>query len=398
MARETELNALLIAPDRALADQFLATLRRTRAFQILADLKSYPTAQALDIRLRQLKPDVVLLDLGSDIEAASELIPLVAAARPQVLLIGLHPRNDADVLVRSLRLGATDFLFAPFDEQVQKEAVARLRKMQQPEPAATEREMGKVLAFSSAKPGSGASTLASQVAVALQNRSSKRVLLLDFDLVGGSVGFYLRLSYGQSVLDALQNAHRLDPALWAEITMNSDGLDVMPAPEEPFDQPIDPGKLHDVLTYARLLYDWVIVDLPVIFDRTSLMTLSESDRIYVVTTPELPSLHLARKAVNLLRQLGIGKDRCHVVVNRSQRSGGIDPEGMEKIFNSPIHALFPNDLWELNRVVTLGEPLDTGSELGKAVNGLAAQLCGQVQGERRRSGNLRGAVPVFNQS
>jgi pilus assembly protein CpaE len=397
-ARETELTALLIAPDRNLADQFLATLRRSHAFQILADLKSYPTAQVLDIRLRQLKPDVVLLDLGSDTNLACDLIPVVAAARPQVLLIGLHSKNDADVLVRSLRLGATEFLFAPFDEQVQKEVVARLRKMKQPEPAAEEREMGKVLAFSSAKPGSGASTLASQVALALRNRTSKRVLVLDFDLLGGSLGFYLKLDYTQSVLDALRNAHRLDPALWSEITVNSGGLDVMPAPEEPYDQPVDQGKLHDVLTYARLLYDWVIVDLPVIFERTSLMTTSEADRVYVITTPELPSLHLARKAVNLLRQLGLGKDRCFVVVNRSQRGGGIDPEGMEKIFNSPIHAMFPNDLWELNRIVTLGEPLDAGSELGKAVDGLAAQLCGQAQTERRRGGSLRGAVPAFNQS
>src|SRR5688572_5995550 len=106
------------------------------------------------------------------------------------------------------------------------------------------------------------------------------------------------------------------------------------------------------------------------------MTLSEADRAYVVTTPELPSLHLARKAVNLLRQLGLGKDRCFVVVNRSQRGDGIDPAGMEKIFNSPVHAMFPNDAWELNRVVTLGEPLNSGSDLGRAVQGLAAQLCG----------------------
>jgi Flp pilus assembly CpaE family ATPase len=180
--------------------------------------------------------------------------------------------------------------------------------------------------------------------------------------------------------------------------MNAAGIDVLPAPEEPFDKPVDPGRIHDVLTYARLLYDWVIVDLPVIFERTSLMTLSESDRAYIITTTELPSLHLTRKAVNLLRQLGLGKERCSIVVNRSQKGEGIDPGAMEKIFNSPVHAVFPNDSWELNRIVTLGEPLDSGSDLGKAVTGLAAQLCGQTQPERKRSGGLRGIVPLLNES
>jgi hypothetical protein len=68
---EAEITALLIAPNRDLAGQLLATLSQTRAFQILADLKSYPPQQTLEIRARQLKPDVVLLDLATDLAAAT---------------------------------------------------------------------------------------------------------------------------------------------------------------------------------------------------------------------------------------------------------------------------------------------------------------------------------------
>ena len=69
---EAEIAALLIAPDRDLAQQFLATLPQTRAFQILADLKSYPPQQTLEIRIKQLKPNVVLLDLASDLTPPSK--------------------------------------------------------------------------------------------------------------------------------------------------------------------------------------------------------------------------------------------------------------------------------------------------------------------------------------
>src|SRR5687767_7622971 len=55
--RDSVLTALLIAPDRDLAQQFTGTLTETRAFQVLADLKSYPARNTLDIRLRQFKPD-----------------------------------------------------------------------------------------------------------------------------------------------------------------------------------------------------------------------------------------------------------------------------------------------------------------------------------------------------
>ena len=57
----------MIAPDRDLAGQFLATQTMARTFHLLAELKAYPPVQALDIRLRQLRPDMVLVDLASDL-------------------------------------------------------------------------------------------------------------------------------------------------------------------------------------------------------------------------------------------------------------------------------------------------------------------------------------------
>src|SRR6202051_337883 len=92
--KDSQITALLIAPNRDLAQQFLATLPQTRAFQILADLKSYPPHQTLEIRTRQLKPDVVLLDLASDLAVATELVRFIATLTPPVHVVGLHTHND----------------------------------------------------------------------------------------------------------------------------------------------------------------------------------------------------------------------------------------------------------------------------------------------------------------
>src|ERR1700724_2701458 len=78
---EAKLTAWLISPNRDLAQQFLATLPQTGAFQILADLKNYPPQQTLEIRARQLKPRVVLLDLASDLAAARRHRIFVRAVR-----------------------------------------------------------------------------------------------------------------------------------------------------------------------------------------------------------------------------------------------------------------------------------------------------------------------------
>src|ERR1700719_1540470 len=97
---EAEIPAMLIAPDRDLAQQFMATIPQTHAFQIMADLKSYPPQQTLEIRARQLKPQVVLLDLSSDLNAATELIRYVTTLTPPVQVIGLHTQNDATAILQ----------------------------------------------------------------------------------------------------------------------------------------------------------------------------------------------------------------------------------------------------------------------------------------------------------
>src|SRR5579862_9884120 len=156
--KDSQITALLIAPNRDLAQQFVATLPQTRAFQILADLKSYPPAQTLEIRARQLKPNVVLLDLSTDLAAATELIKFISGLTPPVHVVGLHTASESQAILQSLRAGASEFLYAPFDLANQRDAIARLRRLCVPE-VAPATQAGQVVAFASAKPGSGSSTL-----------------------------------------------------------------------------------------------------------------------------------------------------------------------------------------------------------------------------------------------
>jgi pilus assembly protein CpaE len=392
-----EIAALLIAPDRALAQQFLATLPQTRTFQILADLKSYPPQQTLEIRIKQLKPNVVLLDLSSDLNAAVEVIRFIAAMTPPVHVVGLSTHNDSTAILQSLRAGASEFLYAPFELATQREAIARLRRLVQPEPPA-QTEAGHVVGVSSAKPGSGASTVATQAAFSLQRLTGKRILLADFDLTGGTIGFYLKLSHNYSLVDALQHSEHMDPTLWNSLTVNYGGVDILPAPAAPYAEPLDGARLRVLIEHARNLYDWVILDLPAIFNRTALMAISECERAYLISTSELPSLHMTRKALTLVDQLGFPKDRFQVLVNRVDKRDDIGTTDMERLFGCPIHAKLPNDYFSLHRVVTLGQPLGSEGELGKAIEQIAGRLCGALAPPKKSAQPARDMKPAYSQA
>jgi hypothetical protein len=68
------------------------------------------------------------------------------------------------------------------------------------------------------------------------------------------------------------------------------------------------------------------------------------------------------------------------------------------LFGSPIDLSLPNDYFSLHRVVTLGEALEGDTELGKAVEELAAKLCGTVQIDKKRPGGLMAPRPAFSQT
>jgi Flp pilus assembly CpaE family ATPase len=112
----------------------------------------------------------------------------------------------------------------------------------------------------------------------------------------------------------------------------------------------------------------------------------------------LPSLHLARKAVSLLAQLGFPRERYRVLVNRVTGRDGLRSSDLEKIFNAPVHACFPNDPRTLDRAVTLGQPLTGDCELGRAVEDLARRLAGVPAGEKLRNGVVVQARPAFSES
>lgn len=383
----TDLTAILISNDKDLAESFTSAVEAARSFQIISTLKSYPNRQTLDLRLRQLQPNIAFVDLASDLTTACEIITWINDANLDINIIGIHTKNDSEALILSLRHGARDFLFAPFDVNIQLEIAQRILRLRTPEPT-SEKDLGQVLGFASTKPGSGASTISAQLAFTLKRTTGKKVLLVDFDLMGGTIGFYLKLNHAYSLLDAVEHSTRLNAAVWGSLVTHSSGVDILPAPELPATGEVPSDRLHAVLQYARIVYDWIIVDLPSIFTRSSLLMLTECDTMYLVSTSELPSLHLARKAITMLSNLGLTKDQYKLIVNRVNRKEGIGVADLEKIFSMSVGCMFPNDYFSLHRVVTLGQPLGPDCELGRAFEGLAKQTSGSQQVEKRKSAAL----------
>ena len=99
----------------------------------------------------------------------------------------------------------------------------------------------------------------------------------------------------------------------------------------------------------------------------------------------------------MLAQLGYTKDRFQVVINRSSRRDGIGVADVERIFSASVFSTCPNDYYSLHSVVTRGEALDPGCDLGRAIGSLTGKMCGLTQKDRRSGPTALDQKPVLSE-
>jgi Flp pilus assembly CpaE family ATPase len=108
-------------------------------------------------------------------------------------------------------------------------------------------------------------------------------------------------------------------------------------------------------------------------ERYSLEIMHESKRIFLVCTPEIPSLHLAREKYLYLKQLDLG-ERVAILLNRCPKRSLISPQQIEQLLGVPIYMTFPNDYQGVQRAMTAGRWVEPSSELGRQFTSLAQSM------------------------
>jgi len=201
------------------------------------------------------------------------------------------------------------------------------------------------------------------------------VLLSDFDLNSGMLRFMLKLDNGYCVTDAAEHSLDMDESMWPTMVTSLDRLDVLHAGKLNPDFRVEPTQVRHLMEFMRRNYGALCFDLSGNMERYSLEIMHESKRIFLVCTPEIPSLHLAREKYIYLKQLDLG-ERVSVLLNRCQKRPLITPQQIEQLLGLPVHMTFPNDYQGVQRSLTFGRWVEPNTDLGKQFALLAQTMLG----------------------
>ncbi len=335
--------------------------------------------------VNDLGVDLLFLDLTDLKQPAESVIKRLKSVPADPMIIALSDRADPEMILAAMRAGANEFLYPPLEPALRK-AVERLAAERAKSLSASSAQ-GKTLAFVSAKGGCGATTVACHVAVELQRVTGKDVLLADFDIDSGIVGFLMKANSDYSIIDAVRNVNRLDLTYFKALVSNGHAkLEVISAPPAGVARQIgDPEPFRYVLRFMRTAYDWTIIDFGRSLNAFTASLVPEIDQLFLLTTLDLPALHQSKRLVEALGDLGYSGDRLHIVLNRSPKRPDITGAELERVLGAPIFDVLPNSYPELHEAYSEGKLLPAGSELGKALAGMAAKVAGVKLQEKTRA-------------
>jgi pilus assembly protein CpaE len=349
-----------------MAKRILAVLREL-SLNPAETLAEYPRIGTVAAIAQQHACDICFLDVGTNPEHAQQLISELAPAVP---VVALHTRTDADLILRCLRGGACEFLTDP-EAGALRSLFARLGRVRAltPEPAG-----GTVYLAIPGKAGSGASTVASHLAIYL-GAIGATVLLVDGDSLAGSVAFLLKLKAEYHLGDVLRDWKRMDQDLWARMTIRACGIDVLAAPANPAVRiEVTPQAAGELCAFWRQRYQAVVLDMADARAAAETGFLALSDQILLVSGNELGSLSATRRAMEYLDQSMADRSRLRLILNRCSPSRGLKAEDVRSALAVEPYALLDDDWATLQTALLEGRPAPLSSRFSSGVEALCRQL------------------------
>src|SRR5438067_9052621 len=370
-----ELSVVIVASDGEQRAVLQVLVDGTSVARTIHSAGTYPMAAADPVvrRIQSADPDVILVDIPSDSPTlALRAIELLHQELPDSALFAIGSMSQPQVIVNAMRSGAREFIERPTTTTDLLEAFVRLATAQRK--VHREGARGKVFTIVNAKGGSGATTIAVNLALALQSAHGN-VALIDIAQLGHAA-LHMNLKPLFSVADAIRNLHRLDSSLLESfLTRHTGGLQLLAGANTPL--PVEPSTAEFARLFDMLVghFRYVVVDASTRLDGTTRLVGNLSETVLLVAHADVASLWSAARVQQYLNETG-GRERVGLVLNRFRKIPGFSESDAETATGAKLLWKIPNHYFAVSNSIDRGVPViqQNHSEIARSFAGLATTL------------------------
>ncbi len=332
----------------------------------------------------QTTPDVAIIDIDSNDQKALALVESLSRSFPGCGIIVVSQRTDGQMILRTMRAGAREFLNSPVQID---ELVGALNRVGSSREGGARSASSSIIAVAGSSGGVGTTSIAINLAVALAQNPDRSVALIDMDLALGDADVFLDMIPDYTLLDVAQNISRLDLALLRKsLTKHETGVYLLPRPVQIEDtSSITTEDFRRVLGLLKASFSHLVIDLSKSYSRLDIAALQAAQHILLLTQLDLPCL---RNVVRLLSSLEVYEgvnEKIKIVVNRA----GLDKTQIssskaEETIDREIFWRIPNNYSVISECRNNGVPLiqqAPKAAITHSISELAEKLIGHQSSE-----------------
>jgi len=339
---------------------------------------------------KEQDPDVILMDINMPDMDGISATEAILRSQPHVQVIILSVQGDQNYMRRAMLAGARDFLTKPpmadelisairrAGEMAQQERIknAQVRSVPAmpgvPVGAGFALTQGKVITVYSPKGGTGCTTIAVNLALALHNEDT-RTTLIDANFQFGDVAVFVNEQGKNTILDLATRVGELDPEIVEGVMIKhgATGVHVLAAPSRPeHAERVSGDQFSQLIDYLRQIYAYVVIDTTPALNDITLAAIDKSNTIVLVTTQDIPSIKNSRLFLDLLQTIGIDRERIVFCMNRYDKRIAITPERVGDNLKQPVAAVIPMDERSVVPAVNRGVPFILDNKSQPAARGI----------------------------
>jgi pilus assembly protein CpaE len=370
-----ELSVVIVATDNEQRAVLQVMVDGTNLARTAHTCASFPVSASDPVtrRVRGINPNVTLVDIPADNPTlALRAIELLHQEVPESAIFAVGSLTQPQIIVNAMRAGAGEFIERPTNTADLIDAFVRLSSEQRR--GRQEGPRGKVFSVINAKGGNGATTVAVNLAVALQS-SHGQTALVDMAPLGHAA-LHMNLKPVFNVADATRNLHRMDASLLESfMTRHSGGLQLLAGSNVP--AAVDPSTADFVKLFDMLVahYRYVVVDSSSRFDAASRLIANLSETVLLVACTDVASLWSAARVHQYLGETG-SRERVRLVLNRFRKVPGFSEADAEAAVGAKLLWRVPNQYFAISSAIDRGTPVmeQRSSEIARCFSGLATEL------------------------
>jgi pilus assembly protein CpaE len=278
---------------------------------------------------------------------------------------------------RVLRAGAEELLFLPLDPGDATRALLKISETRRREEVHV--GGGTIVSMVSLIGGTGVTSLAANLALALRYAFDKRVAVVDLDLQTGGLSVFLNLEPERTIMTLTEGTRKLDSIqLESALSKHASGIYLLAAPKRIEDSElVTDATVGATLELMRQLFDFVIVDCGTHIDSNTVAAWERSSHLFYVLDQSIGAARCAWRFVDLVGRLGLQGIEPSFILSRFVSGHPITEDQLSHTLAQSIHTRIPRDEKVLERVQLSAQDLwqvAPNSPLAKSVEELARRL------------------------